>query len=197
MEKEFIDRIRKEALSDSEITAHLKKVEKERGVKGIEDLRFTLFADAVAPADIVFGDETMTTIVYARQRSSIAEEESIRRIEHVLDLIDEYLGVADVRGESLKKFFSKEISENIFTKVIVPLRSLERNKPKAIDYARVANMMYQSIYFSTKLKREKYKTFQSFYKAFCEIMGCEYKQSFKPNKLNPTPRIKNLFDALR
>ena len=57
------------------------------------------------------------------------------------------------------------------------------------DFAKIAYMIYSSPY----MNQNKPQTFRAWYQTFCSIVGCEYHESYKPNKLNPTVALREQF----
>jgi len=61
------------------------------------------------------------------------------------------------------------------------------------EFAQIAALCY----YGVKMNNKKPNTFKSWYKIFCECVGCKMIKSYTPNKLkNPKEQIKKQFNYL-
>lgn len=88
-----------------------------------------------------------------------------------------------------RSFFGAGMSGNYWLSYIISLRT--ERKPK--DFACIASMTYFSKFLQLTKKPQ---TFKEFYKEFCRLVGCQYKESYKPSKLTPPNDIKTEFGYL-
>lgn len=77
-----------------------------------------------------------------------------------------------------------------FTGYLLPDLKIERN---AKDFARIALLIYNS---NALLPAKRPNTFGSWYRTFCELVGCEYKQEYRPNKLAMNESFKRKYNYL-
>lgn len=80
--------------------------------------------------------------------------------------------------ERLKVHFKIPFQRNGFETLISMLKI--KHEPKG--FAMIANQIYISKHF----RKEDFNSFSAWYRAFCELVGCKYCGSYKPNKLKPT-----------
>jgi hypothetical protein len=80
--------------------------------------------------------------------------------------------------ERLKVHFKISFQRNGFETLISMLKI--KHDPKG--FAMIANQIYISKHF----RKEDFNSFSAWYRAFCELVGCKYCGSYKPNKLKPT-----------
>ncbi len=57
------------------------------------------------------------------------------------------------------------------------------------ELARVASLIYNSQWFISG----DYKRFSEWYKDFCRFVGCDYHETYEPNKLTPSEELKNKY----
>lgn len=77
-----------------------------------------------------------------------------------------------------------------FTEYLLPDLKIER---KAKDFARIALLIYDS---KVLLPAKRPNTFDSWYRTFCELVGCEYNSNYKRSKLDIDENFKQKFNYL-
>lgn len=77
-----------------------------------------------------------------------------------------------------------------FTEYLLPDLKIERN---AKDFARIALLIYDS---KVLLSAKRPKTFDNWYRTFCELVGCEYNSNYKRSKLDIDRIFKQKFNYL-
>lgn len=61
----------------------------------------------------------------------------------------------------------------------------------AYKHAMIAKLIYDCPYMANRPS-----TYSKWYRKYCTIVGCEYKPSYKPNKVKPTEDVKKAFSIL-
>lgn len=123
----------------------------------------------------------------------------------VIDTEKEYLclhikqnKVSKIKENELKEYFTLSFKGRVnshpkidyFTNYLLPDLKIKRS---AKDFARIALMLYKS---KALIQSKRPKTFDSWYKIFCDLVGCEYKASYKPNKLDFNEDFQRKFNYL-
>ena len=77
-----------------------------------------------------------------------------------------------------------------FTEYLLPDLKMDRNTK---DFARIALMIYNS---KILLPSKRPNVFDSWYRTFCELIGCKYNANYKPSKLDIDESFKRKFSYL-
>lgn len=77
-----------------------------------------------------------------------------------------------------------------FTEYLLPDLKIERN---AKDFARIALLIYES---KVLLPAKRPNNFDSWYRTFCELVGCEYNSNYKRSKLDIDENFRRKFNYL-
>lgn len=106
--------------------------------------------------------------------------ESIKKLE-AEGLIPKvnYLKKRTINEEQLENYFTFKFKSGEDSSFNTLVKILEDEYGDDKTYAYLAYRIFESKYFI----KGNHKTFSSWYKTFCEIIGCDYNCNYKPSKL--------------